>query len=106
MELILVELDAGAELDATECSEVVGAKLGGGTDLGSGCGRRMEARPRQEARVRTAGMGSANERRKQSPSRDGERRGRAESSRERERAVQSGRATRVGSMNEWMRMGS
>jgi hypothetical protein len=50
-----VELDAGAELDATECSEVVGAELGGGTHLGSGCGRRMEARPRQEARVQTVG---------------------------------------------------
>jgi hypothetical protein len=54
-----------------------------------------------------------------SPSHDGERRGRrqhrpspsewgrhgrAESSREQRRAVQSGRATRAGSMNEWMRM--
>jgi hypothetical protein len=27
MELVLVELDVGAELDATECSEVAGAKL-------------------------------------------------------------------------------
>jgi hypothetical protein len=37
MELNLVELDAGAELDATEWAVVVS-----GTDLGSVCGRRME----------------------------------------------------------------
>jgi hypothetical protein len=36
MELVLVDLDAGAELDATECVEVISAKLFGGTDLGSG----------------------------------------------------------------------
>jgi hypothetical protein len=37
-----MELDAGAELDATECSEVADAKIVGGTDLSSGRGRRME----------------------------------------------------------------
>jgi hypothetical protein len=37
-----VEFDAGAELDAMECSEVVGAKIVGGTDLSSGRGRQME----------------------------------------------------------------
>ena len=39
MELVLVELDTGAELDVTECAKIAGAELGGGTDLGSGCGR-------------------------------------------------------------------
>jgi len=42
MELVLVELDAIAEFDATECLEVVGAELIGGMDLDSGRGRRME----------------------------------------------------------------
>jgi hypothetical protein len=37
-----VELNTGADLDATKCSEVTGAELGGSTDLGSGRGRRME----------------------------------------------------------------
>jgi hypothetical protein len=37
-----MELDAGAELDATECMEAVGGDLVGGTDLVSGHGRRME----------------------------------------------------------------
>ena len=39
-ELVLVELDAGAELDATECAKVVGdVELGGGTDLSTGHSR-------------------------------------------------------------------
>jgi hypothetical protein len=42
MELVVVELDISAELDATECAEIAGAKLIGGTDLGSGRGRWME----------------------------------------------------------------
>jgi hypothetical protein len=33
MKLVLVELDA------TECSEVTGVEIGGGTNLGSGRGR-------------------------------------------------------------------
>ena len=37
MELVLVELDAGAELNATEYADVVSAELIGGTDLDSGC---------------------------------------------------------------------
>jgi hypothetical protein len=37
-----VELDTGAELDATECAEVTGAELFAGMDLGSGCNRWME----------------------------------------------------------------
>jgi hypothetical protein len=41
MELALVELDTGVELDVTECAEVVGAELVGGGDLGSGRGRQM-----------------------------------------------------------------
>jgi hypothetical protein len=42
MELVVVERDTGMELDATECVEVAGAELGGGTDLSSGRGRWME----------------------------------------------------------------
>ena len=42
MELVLVELDTGAELDVTECAKIAGAELGGGTDLGRGKSRRME----------------------------------------------------------------
>jgi hypothetical protein len=42
MELVLVELDAGTELDATECVEVVDAELVSGTNIGSGRGRRIE----------------------------------------------------------------
>jgi hypothetical protein len=42
MELIVVEIDTGAELDATECAEVAGAELVAGIDLGSGRGRWME----------------------------------------------------------------
>jgi hypothetical protein len=49
MELVIVELDAGAELNAMECAKVAGAELIGGTDLGSGCGRWME-RGRDEKR--------------------------------------------------------
>jgi hypothetical protein len=44
MELVVVELNAGLELDAMEYAEVVGAELDSGTDLGSGRSRRMEAR--------------------------------------------------------------
>jgi hypothetical protein len=36
MELVAVELNTRAELDATECVEVAGAELVGGMDLGSG----------------------------------------------------------------------
>ena len=42
MELVLVDLDAGTRLNATECSEIAGAELGGGTDLCSGRDKRME----------------------------------------------------------------
>jgi hypothetical protein len=42
MELVLVELNTGAELDATESAEVAGAKIVGYMDLGSGRGKRME----------------------------------------------------------------
>ena len=42
MELVVVELDACAELDATEHAEVASAELIGGMDLGSGSDRRME----------------------------------------------------------------
>jgi hypothetical protein len=44
MELVVVELNAGLELDAMEYAEVAGAELDSGTDLGSGHSRRMEAR--------------------------------------------------------------
>jgi hypothetical protein len=37
-----MELHAGTELDSMECSEVAGAKLVCGMNLGSGRGRRME----------------------------------------------------------------
>jgi hypothetical protein len=43
MEFVLVKLDADAALDAIEGSEVAGAELRGGTDLGNGRGRRMSA---------------------------------------------------------------
>jgi hypothetical protein len=43
LELIVVELDIGTELEATECAVVTGAALVGGTDLGSGRGRWMES---------------------------------------------------------------
>jgi hypothetical protein len=36
MELVVVEVNTRAELDATECVEVAGAELVGGMDLGSG----------------------------------------------------------------------
>jgi hypothetical protein len=42
MEPFFVELDAGTKLNAIECSKAAGAELDGGTDLGSGRGRRME----------------------------------------------------------------
>jgi hypothetical protein len=42
MELVVVELDAGAELDATECAEVADAELVGDTDLVSVHSKRME----------------------------------------------------------------
>jgi hypothetical protein len=38
----LVKLDAGAKLDATECAEIIGAELVGGTNHGSGRGRQLE----------------------------------------------------------------
>jgi hypothetical protein len=79
-----VELDASPELNATECSKLAGAELAGGTDLGSGRGRRMEhdrdgrresrrlaawAAPASGAgRVRPTSEGGMGER---SPSRDG-----------------------------------
>jgi hypothetical protein len=55
----LVEFDAGAELDATECSDVVDAKIVGGTDLSSGRGRQMEydRDGRREFRWRVGGAG-------------------------------------------------
>jgi hypothetical protein len=42
MELVAVELNTRAELDATECVEVAGAELVGGMDLGSGHGGRCD----------------------------------------------------------------
>jgi hypothetical protein len=75
MELVLVELDAIAELDSTEYSEAAGAELVGGTNLNSGRGRRME----RDRDGRCVGRGGADERRRQSPSRERGRRRRAES---------------------------
>jgi hypothetical protein len=42
MDLVVVELNAVAELDTTEYVEVAGAELIGGMDLISGRGRQME----------------------------------------------------------------
>jgi hypothetical protein len=42
MELAIVELDTGAKLDATECAEVAGVELVGGTNLDGGRGTWME----------------------------------------------------------------
>jgi hypothetical protein len=74
MELVLVELDASVELDATECTELIGVELGGGMDLGSGRGRRME-----RGRDRRHEFGRRAQRRRQSLSHERGRRGRAES---------------------------
>jgi hypothetical protein len=53
MELVIMELDIGMELDATECVKVAGVELVDRTDLGNGRSRWMElVQPRQEARVR------------------------------------------------------
>jgi hypothetical protein len=74
MELVLVELDTSAELHVTECAEVVDAELIGGTDLGSGRGKRMECGRdgrRESGRLAgNAGRGGADERRGWSPSRE------------------------------------
>jgi hypothetical protein len=42
MELVGVDLDASADLNATEYAEVAGAELVSCTDLDSGYGKRME----------------------------------------------------------------
>jgi hypothetical protein len=42
IELVVVELDIGVELDATECTEVAGTKLVDNTDLCNGHGGWME----------------------------------------------------------------
>jgi hypothetical protein len=80
MELVLVELDAGVDFDATECSEVAGAELVGGTDPGNGRGRRMErgrdgrreperrAGAAQASRVCPAMSGGTGDLRRRSPS--------------------------------------
>jgi hypothetical protein len=71
MKHVIVEFDTGAELDATECAEVVGAELVGGTDRGSDHGRWME-RNRDE-RCEYAQGGSTDEQLRQNPSCDRER---------------------------------
>jgi hypothetical protein len=60
-ELILVELDVGAKLDATKCSKVADAELGDGTGLGSGYDRWMEHGHdgRRESRRWVGGTGRA-----------------------------------------------
>jgi hypothetical protein len=52
-----MELNAGVELDATECAEVIGAELVSGMDVGSGRGRQMEhgRDRRRESRRRASG---------------------------------------------------
>jgi len=70
-----VELDAGVELDATECSKVADAQLVYGSNLGSGRGRRME-RGRDERResgrwASDVGRSCVDERRRRSPSEQG-----------------------------------
>jgi hypothetical protein len=69
MELVLMELDVGAELDGTECAKVVDVELVGGMDLGSGRDRQMEheRNGRRESRQLAAGAG---ERCRRSPSRE------------------------------------
>jgi hypothetical protein len=42
MELIVVELDTGAEFNSTECAEVASAELVSGTNFDSSCCRWME----------------------------------------------------------------
>jgi hypothetical protein len=72
MELAIVELDTGAEFDATECAEVDGVELVGGTNLGGGRGMWMERgrdrRHKYGARGARLGGGSASERLGQNPS--------------------------------------
>ena len=62
MELVLLELDVGVELDATECLEVAGAELGGDTVLNGDRDRRMEPGRdgRHEPIRRTCGTGRGN----------------------------------------------
>jgi hypothetical protein len=83
MELVLVELDAGAELDATECLEVADAEPINDMDLDCGRDRRMERsrNRRYKSEWQEGGKcgGSAGERRKQSSSHEQGRRGQAES---------------------------
>jgi hypothetical protein len=60
MELVIMELDIGVELDATECVKVAGVELVERTDLGNGCSRWMElVQPRQEARVRAGAVSTS-----------------------------------------------
>jgi hypothetical protein len=59
MELVLVKLDTGAKLDATECLKGTGAELDSGTDLSSGRSKRMEHSHdrRRESGWRVGGAG-------------------------------------------------
>jgi hypothetical protein len=63
MELVVVKLNTGAELDATECVEVAGAELVGSMDLGSG----------HDGKGGGLGRAGAGMRREQNPSCDRER---------------------------------
>jgi hypothetical protein len=75
MELILLSsmlARSPIELDATECAEVVGVELGGGTNLSSGRDRRMRGRDgRRESRRLVGGVCRGGERIKM-PKRGGE----------------------------------
>ena len=82
MELIVVELDVGAELDATERAEVASVELIGSTNLNSGRDRHMECgrdgRRESGRGARGAGEGGVGEWCRRSPSERG-RHGKAES---------------------------
>jgi hypothetical protein len=59
MELVVVELDTNAELDATECAEVVGAELGNGH--GRWMERNSDGRHEYGQGARGSGGGGADE---------------------------------------------
>jgi hypothetical protein len=68
MELVVIELDTSAELDATECAVVAGAELGNGHDRWME--RSNDGRREYGQGARGSGGGGADEQRMQNPSCD------------------------------------
>jgi hypothetical protein len=61
-----MKLDTGAELDVTECAEVAGVELGGGTDLSGGRGKWWSAATMGGASTSQRGTRLGRRRRRQS----------------------------------------